>query len=890
MNVSGDNDASGKPKRCDPTSAEEQHTLKSNLKKKFQYYFEENQGTSKPFSDIYTELYIIQGESEEVNSEHEVKQIKAASRRTATEDTPIKCNDIFKPLPGQDKPIKTVLTTGVTGIGKTVSVQKFILAWAEGKANQDIHFIFPLPFRELNLMKDQKHSLLSLLHDLPSESKVFDSNQHKALFIFDGLDECRLSLDFQSNKSLCDVTESTSVDVLLTNLIQGNMLPSALIWITSQPAAANLIPPQYVDQVTEIQGFSDPQKEDYFSKRISDQNLASRIISHMKSSRSLYIMCDIPVFCWISATVLERMLGEAETGEIPKTLTQMYTHYLLIETGKEMIFKFGRLAFQQLGKGKMIFFEEDLKECGIDIKEASVCSHLWTQIFREESGLYLGKVYCFAHQSIHKYLAALYVYLSFINNSTDVLGQREDIKPAAQFKHLSMYDLNMSAVDQALQSENGHLDLFLRFLLGLSLESNQIVLQGLLTQTDNNSDVNNETIKYIRKKIRENPPPEKSINLFHCLNELNDHSLMEEIQHYLKSENLAKSKLSPSQWSAVVFVLLSSDHELDVFDLRNYSALRPETSPIAPDEVLLRLRRVVAASKKAKLSGCKLTEKSCTVLASVLSSNSSRLRELDLSLNNLQDSGVRLLSTGLERIRCKLEILRLVYCGVTDEGCAALASALKSNPSQLRELNLYGNKIGESGKKLLFDIQDDPHYKLEILWLSASKLTDRSCNVLASVLSSKYSTLRELDLSDNNLKDSGVELLSAGLENPNCKLEILGLWNCKITEKSCEVLAKAFSTDSSRLKELNLTNNNLQDSGVKMLSTGLEKPQCKLEILRLVNCGFTDEGCAALASALRSNPSHLRELYLYGNKISNPGKKPLIALKEDLHNELEKLA
>uniref|UniRef100_A0A671QL54 NACHT domain-containing protein n=1 Tax=Sinocyclocheilus anshuiensis TaxID=1608454 RepID=A0A671QL54_9TELE len=506
--------------------------------KKFERLYEgtATQGNPTLLNEIYTELYITESESGEISNEHEVRQIETQSRRAATEDTAIKCSDIFRALPGQDKAIRTVLTKGVAGIGKTVSVQKFILDWAEEKENQDIQLIFPLPFRELNLMKNKTLRLSDLLHIFFPETKQIEisSGEYKVLFIFDGLDECRLSLDFQSDVRLCDVSESASVDVLLMNLIVGNLLPSALIWITSRPAAADLIPSKCVHRMTEVRGFNDPQKVQYFRKRISDQSLANTIISHLKSSRSLYIMCHIPVFCWISAAVLEKMLSRAESGEIPKTLTQMYTHFLIIQsnikhqkyyekkvTDEDTILKLGKLAFQQLVKGNLIFYDEDLRECGIDVTEASVYSGLCTQIFREEFGLYQGKVFCFVHLSIQEHLAALYVHLSCTNHKIDqsLLSKVKD-RFQLLFKHVSLSELHQRAVDVALQSKNGHLDLFLRFLLGLSVKSHQILLQQIMTLKRSRSDSNEETVEYIKKKIRTIDSPEKSINLFHCLNEL----------------------------------------------------------------------------------------------------------------------------------------------------------------------------------------------------------------------------------------------------------------------------------------------------------------------------------------------------------------------------------
>uniref|UniRef100_UPI003AAAC712 NLR family CARD domain-containing protein 3-like n=1 Tax=Centroberyx gerrardi TaxID=166262 RepID=UPI003AAAC712 len=591
--------------------------LKSHLKEKFQCLFEGIAKAGNPtlLNQIYTELHITEGESGEVNDEHEVRQIETASRKPVRPETTIKCEDIFKPLPGRDKPIRTVMTKGVAGIGKTVLTQKFTLDWAEDKTNHNIQFIFPFTFRELNVLKEKKYSLVELVHHFFTETKeagICRFEEFQVVFIFDGLDECRLPLDFHNNEILTDVTESTSVDVLLTNLIRGKLLPSARLWITTRPAATNEIPPDCVDMVTEVRGFTDPQKEEYFRKRFRDEELASRIISHIKTSRSLHIMCHIPVFCWITATVLEDLLRPDERGEMPKTLTEMYIHFLVVQsiqgnvkyhgraetdppwtTETRMIIQsLGKLAFEHLEKGNLIFYEADLTECGIDIRAASVYSGVFTQIFKEERGLHQEKVFCFVHLSIQEFLAAVYVFLTFIN--TDDVLMSEQLSTSWRFtlfRDRSMAShLYQSAVDKALQSPNGHLDLFLRFLLGLSLETNQTLLRGLLKQTGSSSQTNQETVQYIKDKIRENPSPERSINLFHCLNELNDRSLVEEIQQYLTSGSLSTVKLSPAQWSALVFMLLSSEKELDVFDLKKYSA---------SEEALLRLLPVVQASNKS---------------------------------------------------------------------------------------------------------------------------------------------------------------------------------------------------------------------------------------------------------------------------------------------------
>ncbi|XP_067447796.1 uncharacterized protein [Thunnus thynnus] len=708
-----------------------QRKLKSQLKEQFNLVSEgiDRQKISALLNEIYTDLYIVEGERGDVNQQHESKQVQDAKFKPVGEETPIKYHDIFKPASGENK-LRTVLTMGLAGIGKTFASMKYMLDWAEGTANKNIYYTFPFPFRELNLRKENEHSLEDLIHQFfpaMETSDIIDYNKYQILIVLDGLDECRLDLDFSKSKDWTDVTKPTSVNVLLTNLIQGNLLPKAQIWITSRPAASNCIPADNVDRVTEVRGFNDEQKEEYFRKRFSDKDLAEKILSHVKKSRSIYIMCHIPVFCWITAKVLEDFVSRNQEEGMPKTLTDMYIHFLLLqcrqanvkyggdETGessetescwntrnKETVLSLGKLAFEELEKGNLLFTEEHLTECGIDITETAVFSGLFTQIKREGRGLYQQKLFGFVHLSIQEFLAAFYVFHTFSNTGENLL-----IKPDQP----NQSDLYKTAVDKALDSKNGAWDLFLRFLLGLSLETNQTLLKELLQKTGNNNKTNNETIEYIKGKIGEEiSDADKKLNLFHCLNELNDHSLVEEVKKYLNSESQAFEKFSASQWSALTYVLLTSDENLDVFDLKKY--LRSE-------KVLLGMLPVVKVSKTALLSWCELSEESCKGLSSsVLKSASSNLTELDLSHSDLLDSGVQQLANGLKSLQCKLEILKLSGCQVTEKGCSFLVSALKSNTaSHLKHLELSYNHPGDNGLMMLSAIAEDPNMKLKTLCL-----------------------------------------------------------------------------------------------------------------------------------------------------------------------------
>ncbi|KAM9857513.1 NACHT, LRR and PYD domains-containing protein 14-like [Aulostomus maculatus] len=728
--------------------------------------------------------------------------------RTAFESVPL--TDIFSCDCKHDASKRTFITLGMCGAGKTVVVQNCILEWAEGIAYRDVHLLFPFTFWELNLL-NCKLSLIELVQMFYPTMKELDFSsllENNICFVFDGLDDYHSPLNF-SCSSVSDVSQAATVDCLVTNLVMGNLIPRAHVWIISGYAAATAIPSCYLLKETEVPEFTDEQVEKHFRRVINSDALANKVIDHVKISKTLQLVCCVPPVSAIVANVLKNHLKADDGLKFnPLNLTQIYTD-ILQGTDSEFMAKLKKLALYGMEEGSVIY-PHDLLQNNISLKEASLFSKEWPLVLREEKGLHGTTVFRFSHFSMKEFLAA-----------SCKLDQIE----ASSTKSIQCQDL----VDQALQSPEGASDFFLRFIFGLLKE------RRVLESAD-------PLFKYTKKKIKETLDSTNAVGLSHCLWEYDSKALLLEVNSYPTVD------LSPLQ----KFMLKCT------YALRGAQEIFDLAVAKRSDEHLLSQLPAMWNSKKAMLRFCNLTDNCCTAVAAVLSSSLSSLKQLDLGFNNISASGVRNLLMGLTDENCTLKSLRLQGCELNSQACQYLAMALKRCPT-LQELDLSGNYLQDDGLKYLAEGLSSPQCHLKTLRLSQCFFRHMGCYYLATACQKNPSYLRVLDVSLNMIGDKGAREILEGIDTK--RLRKLEMSSCSMTWLSCEIMGRILQHQKCSLEELNLSFNKLKDRGFKLICQGMYAWSC-LKKLNVSKCGFTSRSCMILAKALCS----ISQLYHGGRK------------------------
>ncbi|XP_072897414.1 NACHT, LRR and PYD domains-containing protein 12-like [Hemitrygon akajei] len=819
--------------------------------------------------------------------------------------------EILKPEAEGQRPHRTTLTKGIAGIGKTACVEKLIHDWAAGSILPEFDFIFMFPFRKLNMLPQRTLSLMQLIEfcypHMQHCKEIFSSTSIKCLYIFDGLDESRQTLNFENQLACYDECESRPLECLLSNLIRGNIHPSSSVWITTRPAAMQQIPLSYIDRLTAIRGFNEQQKREYFLKKYENGLLAEKMISVMKKEKSLSCLCYLPTFCSVLSTSLEDALKSFQcqglSDYMPIVITPVFNNFLVqilshqqqrqadlgsarkssaefMRSKQRDIINLANLAFDLLRSQTFIFNENHLRTYNTDVSlmESGICKE---RTMGNQNNL---KNICFVHEAMQEYMAALYVFLSFNCTKSNPFMTSTKPKMQQQLEKPSYFHIFKQACKETIKSPSGHSDLFLRFLCGLG--TSQKSLEGLMTSCEVDHNDITKITQLLKQNLQEDIAPEKCLTLIYCLIELGDNSFVVQFSKTLSTEAATYRTLSPMDYSAMALVLKMSEEKCETFNLSEHKISSIGLRRLAPvlftftslkmngsnlGDSGVKILAQVIRSQEGKLQNLELerndlTHKCCEALAFILSNNS-MLRNVNLCDNHLGDKGICLLSAVLKQPQCRIQKLNLSNNNLSDGSWEELVPVLLINQT-LQELNVSNNRVGEAGLKILSAALKDSRCKLQKLGLNNTSTFD-------------------FGMMGSYQEETGVEVLCNVLRDPRCTLKSLELTSNSLSQKNYKELASAIRINHT-LTSLDLSSNVIQDAGINVLSVALMDPSCSIQSLRITNTKLTSTCCEKLATVLVTNQM-LRELDLGMNKLGDSGARALSTALKNPHCKLENL-
>uniref|UniRef100_A0A8C3RJR3 NLR family CARD domain containing 3 n=1 Tax=Chelydra serpentina TaxID=8475 RepID=A0A8C3RJR3_CHESE len=824
-----------------------------------------------------TNLLLVEGLTDIQQKEHDVMQIEATKgMRNVAKKIPLE--KLFLPLSKVSIPPRISVTVGVAGIGKSTLVKLFVCMWAKGEVNKDIIFVLPLTFRELNTYeKLSAERLIRSAFPHITEPSFISNGTARILLILDGLDEFKTPLDFSNTVVCTDPKKEIQVDSLITNIIRGNLFREASIWVTSRPTAASQIPGGLVDRMTEIRGFGAVEIKDFLDQMfLENKDLSSQVLGQIKANRSLYTMCTVPAFCWISGSSMGYFLKNStdqsqEMTTVPKTLSEIYSYYFkmalssdwqekqketprieqAINNSKKIIGNLGRLAFYGLLKRKYVFYEQDMKAYGIDLSslQGSLCSRM---LLKEE--MQFSTVYYFSHLTLQEFLAATYYYASAKRAIFDLFTESGMSWP--KFGFLNHFK---NAVQRSLQSEDGQLDIFVRFLSGLLSPQVNKLLSGWLLLKDEHNSFRSHVISFLQSCLNTDYViSSRTVNVMQCLYEVQHMELAKTVEEAMKNESLA-GMLTPVNCSALAYLLQVSDVCMEETNLSNCLTYN----------ICKSLLSQLLFCSNLRLDNNKFKDNVMELLGSVLSVKDCQIQKMSLAENQISNKGAKALARSL-MVNRSLMVLDLRSNAIGPTGAKALADALKIN-QVLLSLNLQNNVIKEDGAKFLAEALLTNH-KLTTLHLQKNSIGPQGAKKIAEALK-QNGNLRELILQSNSISNAGVTALTGALRS-NRGLISLNLRENSISQEGAPEIANALRANCT-LRNLDLAANLLYDEGVKAIALAMRENQTLMSLHLQWNF-IQSKAAKALAQALHSNTS-LTSLDLQENAIGDEGMIALAA-------------
>ncbi|XP_063002228.1 NACHT, LRR and PYD domains-containing protein 3-like [Elgaria multicarinata webbii] len=602
---------------------------------------------------------------------------------------------------------RSVMLSGVAGVGKTTLVQKFVFDWVEGKHYQKFAFLFFFKFRDLNAV-EKGATLEGLIqqqypkmHD--KVGKILEDPE-KLLFIFDGLDESKDNLDLSSSDLCVQPGDVKPVNVIVASLLKQKLLKGCSVLLTSRPSRLVHLETGVLHRVATIVGFLSQERVRYFYNFFGEDAVAQKALAHVRDSQVLYTLCYNPSYCWITCTALQPCFtsNSGQPHALPSTVTQLFisfvkhmvanhTRGLSGDTNvREILRRLGSLADWALNNRSLVFDENAL-----EVFIAMVC-HLPTcflvENFQGDSSSF-PVTYSFVHLTVQEFFAALVHYLD---------GEEDNFK---------------DTMEKAKGSQGGEYEIFLRFLSGLSHPTTRAPLEEILGTFS--PVITQKVIDLIIKmdcktllSTRSQDGKRKALNFFNLLFEAQNSQLVRQVMGNAARVDFSGLILTPVDCDILAYVLSCCEG----VELLNLDSCYVQTEGL---------------------------EK--------LSPELHKIRELSLCSNYLKDSAVKHLGSALKNPECQMHRLSLAKNVLTEKSCEDLSLVLLRNHSLLT-LDLAENKMRDEGLSILLGVFRNPQCKIQKLVIQENALTDASCKILCSALA-ENTTLTHLNLSGNPFTD-----------------------------------------------------------------------------------------------------------------------------------------
>ncbi|XP_053132825.1 NLR family CARD domain-containing protein 3 [Hemicordylus capensis] len=824
--------------------------------------------------DRLTDLLLVEGLTDLQQKQHDFVQTETTKGlRNVCKKIPLE--KLFLPLSKVSIPPRVSVTMGVAGMGKSTLVKLFVHSWAKGEIGKDFIFVLPLTFRELNTYdKLSAERLIRLASPHLTELDFLSMGTARTLLILDGLDEFKTPLDFSETVTCTDPRKEIQVDSLITNIIRGNLLQDISIWITSRPIVTSQIPGGLVDRLTEIQGFGDAEIKSLLEHMfVESPDLSTCVLGHLKTNRSLYILCTVPAFCWVCGSAMAYFLKSAdqspETPTVPKTLSEIYSYFFkmalcsdwqgkqketprieqVVNNSKKVLTCLGRLAFYSLIKRKYVFHEQDMKAYAVDLSSlhTSLCNRL---LLKEETQF--SSIFYFPHLTFQEFLAATYYYTSAKRALFDLF-----VESGMSWPKLGFLNHFRNAIQRSLQSEDGHLDLFVRFLAGLLSSQVNRVLSDWFLVRDEHHGYRSHAISLLQSLLgNEQAISCRTVNLMQCLHEIQHTEIATGVEEAMRNENLA-GMLTPVNCSALAYLLQTSEVCVEEANLSNCLTFRAFQSLLSQ----------LLYCNNLRLDNNQFKDSAMDLLGSVLSGKDCQIQKISLAENQIGNKGAKALARSL-MVNRSLMALDLRSNSIGPQGAKALADSLKIN-QHLLSLNLQNNVIKEDGAKFLAEALLSNHSLMTLL-LQKNSVGPQGSKKMAEALKKNWG-LKELILSSNCVGDAGSAALAEGLK-ANHTLLTLDLQSNSISDVGVTALTRALCSNRG-LTSLNLRENSISKEGAREIASTL-RTNNTLRNLDLAANLLHDEGVQAIALALKENKA-LSSLHLQWNFVQSKAAKAL---------------